>query len=101
MAFLVSIGLFAYFWIVGFAVLGVLYRRNDLVRSTLIAPAVGILTVLDLLQHYPRRYLDRTSQVEIHDLRVGEEAIVNPLPGSGRASPLRRRHRGGTVRRAR
>ncbi|MEI9987041.1 MAG: hypothetical protein WDN69_30105 [Aliidongia sp.] len=46
MAFLVSIGLFAYFWIVGFAVLGVLYRRNDLVRSTLIAPAVGIVTVL-------------------------------------------------------
>jgi ATP-dependent DNA helicase RecG len=37
---------------------------------------VGILTVLDLLQHYPRRYLDRTSQVEIHDLRVGEEALV-------------------------
>jgi hypothetical protein len=45
-AFLVSIGLFAYFWIVGFAVLGALYRRNDLVRSTLIAPAVGIVTVL-------------------------------------------------------
>src|SRR5207302_5494822 len=37
---------------------------------------VGILTVLDLLQHYPRRYLDRTSQVEIHDLRIGEEALV-------------------------
>src|SRR4051794_31213944 len=37
---------------------------------------VGILTVLDLLQHYPRRYLDRTAQVEISQLRVGEEALV-------------------------
>jgi ATP-dependent DNA helicase RecG len=37
---------------------------------------VGILTVLDLLQHYPRRYLDRTAQVEISQLRVNEEALV-------------------------
>jgi len=37
---------------------------------------VGVTSVLDLLQHYPRRYLDRTSQARVGDLRVGEEALV-------------------------
>ncbi|MDP8993214.1 MAG: ATP-dependent DNA helicase RecG [Actinomycetota bacterium] len=37
---------------------------------------MGILTVLDLLTHYPRRYVDRTQQAEIRELRVGEEAMV-------------------------
>jgi hypothetical protein len=45
-AFLVSVGLFTYFWIIGFAVLGLLYRRDDLIRTILIAPAVGIVTVV-------------------------------------------------------
>ncbi len=35
-----------------------------------------ITTVLDLLTYYPRRYLDRTKQVAIAELRVGEEATV-------------------------
>ena len=35
-----------------------------------------IETVLDLLTHYPRRYIDRTQQAEIRDLRLGEEAMV-------------------------
>jgi ATP-dependent DNA helicase RecG len=35
-----------------------------------------IETVLDILTHYPRRYLDRTQQAEIRTLRVGEEAMV-------------------------
>ncbi len=35
-----------------------------------------ITTVLDLLTHYPRRYLDRTRQVAIRDMRVGDEAMV-------------------------
>src|SRR5205085_7672146 len=35
-----------------------------------------IHTVLDLLTHYPRRYLDRTEQKAIRDLQVGEEALV-------------------------
>ncbi|MGI8759409.1 MAG: ATP-dependent DNA helicase RecG [Acidimicrobiales bacterium] len=38
--------------------------------------AFGITTVLDLVLHYPRRYLDRTSQARISDLAVGEEAMV-------------------------
>ncbi|HTK16393.1 MAG TPA: ATP-dependent DNA helicase RecG [Acidimicrobiia bacterium] len=32
--------------------------------------------VLDLLQHYPRRWIDRTKRVEIAALEVGEEATV-------------------------
>ena len=37
---------------------------------------LGIRNVLDLVEHYPRRYLDRTKQSDIADLRVGEEATV-------------------------
>ncbi|MEA2829221.1 MAG: ATP-dependent helicase RecG, partial [Actinomycetota bacterium] len=35
-----------------------------------------IHTVLDLLTHYPRRYVDRTRQSDIADLKVGDEAVV-------------------------
>ncbi len=38
--------------------------------------AVGITTVLDLLTHYPRRWIDRTREARIRDLRVDEEALV-------------------------
>jgi ATP-dependent DNA helicase RecG len=37
---------------------------------------MDIRTALDLLQHYPRRYHDRTRQSEIAELAVGEEATV-------------------------
>ena len=37
---------------------------------------VGIENVLDLITHYPRRYLDRTQQAEIGELRDGEESMV-------------------------
>ena len=37
---------------------------------------MGITTVLDLLQHYPHRYHDRTKRAEIAELAVGEEATV-------------------------
>ncbi len=36
----------------------------------------GITTVLDLLTHYPRRYVDRTNQVRIADLALDTEAMV-------------------------
>ncbi|MCY4176693.1 MAG: ATP-dependent DNA helicase RecG [Acidimicrobiaceae bacterium] len=35
-----------------------------------------IRSVLDLLQHYPRRYLDRTRQARIADLAIDEEVFV-------------------------
>jgi ATP-dependent DNA helicase RecG len=38
--------------------------------------ALEIHTVLDLLTHYPRRYLDRTRQAAIRDLKIGDEALV-------------------------
>lgn len=38
--------------------------------------AVGVHSVLDLLTYYPRRYLDRTREARIRDLRPGEEAVV-------------------------
>ncbi len=38
--------------------------------------SVGITTVLDLLMHYPRRYLDRTNEARIGDAPVGEESMV-------------------------
>jgi ATP-dependent DNA helicase RecG len=37
---------------------------------------VGITSVLDLLTHYPRRYLDRTREATIREMNVGEEALV-------------------------
>ncbi|HEY2332749.1 MAG TPA: ATP-dependent DNA helicase RecG [Acidimicrobiales bacterium] len=37
---------------------------------------LGVETVLDLLMHYPRRYLDRTNEALIKDLTIGEEAMV-------------------------
>ena len=37
---------------------------------------MGIKTVLDLLTHYPRRYLDRTRQESIAGLKEAEEAMV-------------------------
>ena len=37
---------------------------------------MGVLSVLDLLTHYPRRYLDRTSQVPISELKEGDDATV-------------------------
>ena len=38
--------------------------------------ALGLENVLDLLQHYPRRWVDRTKRADIAELRVGEEATV-------------------------
>ncbi|MGH9128426.1 MAG: ATP-dependent DNA helicase RecG [Acidimicrobiales bacterium] len=38
--------------------------------------ALGIRTVLDLLTHYPRRYVDRTAQAAIGQMALGEEATV-------------------------
>jgi ATP-dependent DNA helicase RecG len=38
---------------------------------------MGITTVLDLLEHYPRRYLDRTQRAEIRELTLGVEATVD------------------------
>jgi ATP-dependent DNA helicase RecG len=38
---------------------------------------MGIETTLDLLEHYPRRYIDRTQRAEIAELGIGDEATVD------------------------
>ena len=38
---------------------------------------MGITSVLDLLEHYPRRYVDRTQRAEIQELHEGDEATVD------------------------
>jgi ATP-dependent DNA helicase RecG len=37
---------------------------------------MNIRSLLDLLTHYPRRYVDRTKQATIRDMAVGEEATI-------------------------
>ncbi|MDO8362007.1 MAG: DEAD/DEAH box helicase, partial [Actinomycetota bacterium] len=37
---------------------------------------VGVHTVLDLLTTYPRRWVDRTNEARVSDLRPGQEALV-------------------------
>ena len=37
---------------------------------------LGIENVLDLLMHYPRRYVDRTRQATIREMVIGEEATI-------------------------
>ena len=57
---------------------------------------MGISTVLDLLEHYPRRYIDRTKRADIADLRIGQEATVEAvvrkvssrMTRGGRGKPL-------------
>jgi ATP-dependent DNA helicase RecG len=38
---------------------------------------MGITSVLDLLEHYPRRYVDRTQRAEIAELAIGDQATVD------------------------
>jgi hypothetical protein len=42
MAFALSIALFAYFWVVGYAVVAALHTQRDLIRNALIAPGIGV-----------------------------------------------------------
>ena len=37
---------------------------------------LGVETVLDLITTYPRRYIDRTRQADVSDLKEGDEAAV-------------------------
>lgn len=45
-------------------------------NAAALANAFDVSTVLDLLLHYPRRYVDRTNERRIADLAVGEQAMV-------------------------
>ncbi|HEY8546284.1 MAG TPA: ATP-dependent DNA helicase RecG [Acidimicrobiales bacterium] len=45
-------------------------------KEKALAEQFEIRSVLDLLTHYPRRYIDRTHQAKVRDLKVGETAMV-------------------------
>ncbi|MHB1485984.1 MAG: OB-fold nucleic acid binding domain-containing protein [Acidimicrobiales bacterium] len=50
---------------------------------------MGITTVLDLITYFPRRYLDRTSQVRLGEMALGEEATVLATVKRVQARPMR------------
>jgi ATP-dependent DNA helicase RecG len=52
---------------------------------------MGIETILDLLTHYPRRYIDRTNQVPISFLVEGVEAMVLATVRKVSSRPTRNR----------
>jgi ATP-dependent DNA helicase RecG len=58
-------------------------RRQDALA------ALDIHTVFDLVTHYPRRYIDRTRQAQVAELRPGEESIVLASVTSCRARRTR------------
>jgi ATP-dependent DNA helicase RecG len=45
-------------------------------RAKALVEAFGIETILDLVTHYPRRYLDQTRMATIRELREGDQAWV-------------------------
>ena len=51
----------------------------------------GVESVLDLLTTYPRRYIDRTRQADVSDLRAGDEAAVLAAVQSVRSRRARNR----------
>ena len=38
--------------------------------------SLDIFSVLDILTHFPRRYIDRTNEAKISSLQVGEEGMI-------------------------
>jgi ATP-dependent DNA helicase RecG len=51
----------------------------------------GVETVLDLVTTFPRKHLDRTRQVDVADLAVGDEAVVLAEVSTVSAPPARNR----------
>lgn len=49
---------------------GVATQRGDLLETS------GIVSIYDLLTHFPRRYLDRTRIAKIADLEIGKEVTA-------------------------
>jgi ATP-dependent DNA helicase RecG len=58
---------------------------------------LGIHTVLDLLTHYPRRYVDRTREATVAELMPGEEGMVLGRVEQVSSSMTRNRRRMVTV----
>ena len=52
------------------------FRTKGPPAAEVLASNLGIVSVGDLLRHYPRRYIDRSKTVPIRELRIGQEATV-------------------------
>jgi ATP-dependent DNA helicase RecG len=50
--------------------------RDKGAEAHLVLAGMGLLTVGDLLRHYPRRYIDRSAVERIGGLRIGQQATV-------------------------
>ena len=52
------------------------FRTKGDPAHEVLAASLGIETVSQLLHHYPRRYIDRSTVVPIRDLKIGQYATV-------------------------
>src|SRR5688500_553134 len=55
------------------------------------AERIGLLTLGDLVEHFPHSYRDRASAVRIADLKLAQEATIVVEVRSARLRPTRRR----------
>ena len=76
MAFALSVGLFAYFWVVGYAVVAALHTQRDLIRNALIAPGVGVAVTVYSLYVFSRLGLPVGTFAVIHAIATGILACV-------------------------
>src|SRR5262249_36209437 len=92
MAFALSIGLFAYFWVVGYAAVAALHTQRDLIRNALIAPGIGVAVTVYSIYVFSRLGLPVGSFAIIHAigmviLACVALAILKPVLPARRLSP--------------
>ena len=56
--------------------IGVEHLKAASARKVTALNAAGIESILDLVWHYPRRYIDRSRQAEVADLVTGDKVVV-------------------------
>jgi hypothetical protein len=76
MAFALSVGLFAYFWVVGYAVVAALHTQRDLIRNALIAPGVGVAVTVYSIYVFSRLGLPVGTFAVIHAIATVIVACV-------------------------
>ncbi len=62
--------------------------------AKVLADKLDILTVGDLLRHYPRRYVQRGELTNLDELRVGEDATVMAEVSAVNGRPIQMRNKG-------
>jgi hypothetical protein len=92
MAFALSVGLFVYFWVVGYAVVAALHTQRDLIRNALIAPGVGVAFTVYSIYVLSRLGLPVGSFAVIHAIAMVIVAclllaVLKPVLPARRLSP--------------